>query len=187
MNLISLLSARSISRESTILLRPMEGGGVERVGAMPLWLSKGKDSIVSVTWQASRESYRIEEPEPFGWTHAPRAGDVSHTAPPVDLRAGRISPVEHGWRATLEALALAGRFGLALRFGYRKNNGPNHSNPLDVRNVQEISIRPDRMVANDIDRGAPRSFLFRRMEWLEVPDSHKGRIPHWTETGYASP
>lgn len=184
MNLITLLSARALSRQSVILLRPDD----VRIGAMPLWLSASKDSIVAVTWQASADSYRIEEPEPFGWTYAPRAIDGDPvSAPPVDLRAGRLTAKDHGWRAMLETLALAERFGLTLRFGYRKANGPTSTHPRDVRLVQEVSIRPDRIVANDIDRGAPRSFLFCRMEWLEVPDAYKDRIPHWTETGYAKP
>jgi len=185
------LDVRALARLTTILLPPPELGRalqVGHLGALILWpleavhLVKGATlepfARLAVTWSGAHGlGYRLDAVA-GAWAVAERQGQPQ--AVPV-LELAKLTTAElHGRRAVLEAVAVAVRFQLEATAWRLTGTGPE---PRRVRACKLDTAR-QLLVAEDLDRQAPRAFKLADLVGLELAGGHPA--PAWLEgVGYS--
>jgi len=131
----------------------------------------------AVTWRHG--TWALTPVDPLAYREDPRGRpDTPHVLEPLDLtRIAREVP-----QPALEALAVAVHHGLAVTLWRRSSSGP------EPRRLRAVKINPKRqvVVAEDLDRQAPRSFRLADVVAVELAEGQP--VPTWDGTpGYTNP
>lgn len=156
---------------------------------LPPW---GDDGLLEAIHWPGRDNGGRGSAELSAWT------DLTPLRIPDFEEPLHLEPVVQGRRydagiLRLEALVVAARFELDVRFGYRSGKGEE-----GVKSVRALSTKSDRLYGGKLDRlgqtprgaqvprGALRSYLFDRVQWVELPVDQELQV-RWVEgQGYTT-
>jgi len=159
-----------------VILHKTDGRG-QPLGAMPLWLDRGGQHVLAVTWTTAGDAvtYRLQHLRPEDW-HVDE-GKRPAPVPPIDLHSGVpvTSPASR-----IEALALVARAELPCQVHYHK---PGAS--AEWRLLERLALRDNRVVAADVVKGAPRSFTYERIKGVRLLPHDLDQAPRWQDGGYS--